>query len=257
MSVFADYARYYNLLYKDKDYAAEADYVDLLIQKFQPGARTILDLGCGTGEHDFILAEKGYNVIGIDHSEEMLTEAKRHVSSLNPSITKSLTFHHGDIRDLHLGRMFDAALALFHVISYQSTNADLRQAFETAATHLKHGGVFIFDCWYGPGVLSDPPTVRVKELEDEAIAITRIAKPVMHLHENFVDVHYHVFIRDKETQQVEEIKELHRMRYLFQPEVEMLLEASGFEPIAFMGFMKEEPPRRGEWNAFFVGRRKG
>ena len=75
MDVFNLYARYYNLLYKEKDYAGEAEYVHKLIQKYQPGAKSILDLGCGTGRHDILLAEKGYSVTGVDRSEEMLAVA--------------------------------------------------------------------------------------------------------------------------------------------------------------------------------------
>lgn len=255
MSVFSDYAPYYNLLYEDKDYGAEADYADRLIQRFHPGARTILDLGCGTGRHDFMLAEKGYSVVGIDRSEQMLAEAKRQLSSLNSSIGKSLSFLHGDIRDVRLGRTFDAALALFHVISYQPTNSDLQQAFNTAAVHLKPGGVFIFDCWYGPGVLSDPPIVRTKKAEDNTVAVARTAEPVLHPHKNLVDVFYKMFIKDKKTQKVTEVKECHRMRFLFKPEVEMLYDQFAFEPLAFMEFLKETAPTGDSWNVCFVARK--
>ena len=52
MSVFGDnYSRYYNLLYSDKDYLGESRYIDGLIQKYSPGAKNVLDLGCGTGRH--------------------------------------------------------------------------------------------------------------------------------------------------------------------------------------------------------------
>ena len=50
-SVFSSYARYYDLLYRDKDYAAEAEYVASLIRKFHPAARSIIELGSGTGIH--------------------------------------------------------------------------------------------------------------------------------------------------------------------------------------------------------------
>lgn len=75
MGVFKKYAKYYDLFNKDKDYGKEADYVHALIQKYAPDAKAILDLGCGTGQHDFFLAEKGYSVIGVDMSEEMLSIA--------------------------------------------------------------------------------------------------------------------------------------------------------------------------------------
>ena len=254
MAVFASYAKYYNLLYQDKNYEDEANYVDRLVQKYAPGAKTILDLGCGTGRHDIELARKGYTLTGVDMSQEMLALARDALTSCDPQF-KTPEFYHGDIRTFRLGHLFDTVVALFHVMSYQSTNEDLRQAFETAAAHLKTGGLFIFDCWYGPGVLCDPPTVRVKELEDDEIAVTRIAEPVVHLHENIVDVGYHIFIRDKKTQRVEEVRETHRMRYLFYPEVEDILKNYGFDILNFMEFMKDTPPEKGNWNVCFVCRK--
>lgn len=56
--VFADYARYYDLLYRDKDYKAEAEYVARLIRKFHPATQNILELGSGTGIHARLLSKK-------------------------------------------------------------------------------------------------------------------------------------------------------------------------------------------------------
>jgi len=258
MSVFELYGRYYDLFYKDKDYAGEVAYIDQLIKRYSPQARSVLDLGCGTGKHDFLLAEKGYTVTGIDISETMLFEAQaslKKVQSSQSSMSYSLAFHQADIRSLRLNQTFDVIVSLFHVMSYQITNADLKQTLETAKAHLNTGGIFIFDCWYGPGVLTDPPSVRVKELEDGAISTMRIAKPVMHPNENTVDINYHIFIRDKATQQVKELKECHRMRYLFKPEVDMLLEQAGFELKGFFEFMKNKEPECKTWNICFVNQR--
>jgi SAM-dependent methyltransferase len=136
MSVFGAYSQYYNLLYKDKDYAGETEYVHGLIQKHRQGAQSILDLGCGTGRHDLLLAHMGYEVTGIDLSEEMLAIARSQTLIPHPSPLKStcssVNFHQGDIRSIRLERSFDAVVSLFHVISYQTTNDDLRAAFATA-----------------------------------------------------------------------------------------------------------------------------
>ena len=78
MDVFGNYAKYYNLLYNDKDYAEEADYIENLIKKHHPAAKTVLDLGCGTGRHDFQLSGKGFSVVGVDRSDEMLTTARKY-----------------------------------------------------------------------------------------------------------------------------------------------------------------------------------
>jgi hypothetical protein len=104
-------------------------------------------------------------------------------------------------------------------MSYQTSNADLNATYETASMHLSPGGLFLFDYWYGPAVLIQKPEVRVRRLEDDEIKVTRIAEPVMYVNDNVVDVNYTVFIEVKVTGQVEQIKETHRMRYLFLPEL--------------------------------------
>src|SRR3990172_5281821 len=93
MTVFGKYSSYYNLLYKDEDYAGEVEYIHNLIQKHSPGAKSILDLGCGTGRHDLLLAEKGYSVTGVDQSEEMLAVAKAPATT-DPKITPAITTSH-------------------------------------------------------------------------------------------------------------------------------------------------------------------
>jgi len=253
MTVFGKYSSYYNLLYKDKDYAGEVEYVHGLIQKYSPGATSILDLGCGTGRHDFLLAEKGYSVVGVDQSEEMLAIASSQLSTLNPQ-PSTLRLAQGDVRNVRLNKTFDVVISLFHVMSYQTTNEDLNAAFETAKVHLKKDGIFIFDCWYGPAVLTDRPTVRAKRLEDEDIFVTRIAEPVMHPNENIVDVNYHVFIRDKASDRVDEIKESHRMRYLFKPEIGRMLKLEGLELIRCEEWMSGKEPGFDTWGVSFVVR---
>ena len=69
------YSCYYNLLYKDKDYAGEAEYIHRLVNAHHPHAKTLLDLGCGTGKPALLLAQAGYRVTGVDRSEEMLAAA--------------------------------------------------------------------------------------------------------------------------------------------------------------------------------------
>jgi len=210
MTVFGTYSRYYDLLYKDKDYSGEAEYIRAIIHRHSPDARTILDLGCGTGRHDFLLAEMDYEVAGVDMSQEMLAVANAQRSSLYTPEgiiphPPSVSFHHGDIRSIRLEKTFDVVISLFHVMSYQTGNEDLAAAFATAKAHLKPGGIFIFDCWYGPAVLADCPVVRVKRLEDDEIALTRIVEPVMYANRNLVELNYHIIAREKESDFVSEM----------------------------------------------------
>jgi SAM-dependent methyltransferase len=255
MRVFGAYARYYDLLYSDKDYAAEAQYVHRLIQSYAPGARSILELGCGTGAHAVLLAGEGYRIHGVDLSTDMLERAKIRLADVPPEQASRLEFAQGDIRTVRINGKFDAVISLFDVISYQTTNEDLRAVFATAKAHLKPGGVFIFDCWYGPAVLSDRPTVRSKRVEDEEIAVTRIAEPVMYPNENCVDVNYQLFIKDKASGTVEELRECHRMRYLFSPEIKQLFADMQMEIVAAYKWMTDQEPGLDTWSVCFVGRR--
>lgn len=253
MSIFGTYSRYYNLLYKDKNYPGETDYVHGLIKKYQPNAKNILDLGCGTGRHDILLAQRGYEITGVDMSEEMLAVANSQLLSINPK-PSYINFIRDDIRAVRLSTTFDVVISLFHVMSYQTTNNDLTAAFATARAHLKEKGIFIFDCWYGPAVLTDRPAVRVKRLEDEEVHVTRIAEPVMHPNQNLVDVNYHVFVKEKASGKVEELKETHRMRYLFLPEIDLLLRKTGMEIIESSEWMTGREPGFDTWGVCFVVR---
>ncbi len=254
MSVFDTYACYYDLLYRDKDYAGEAKFVHQLLQTHAPGAQSILELGCGTGNHAQLLVKEGYQVHGVDRSAEMLQQARERLSQLSQKLASRLEFSHGDIRNIRLHVLFDAVISLFHVISYQPTNEDLQDTFMTAKVHLKPGGIFIFDFWYGPAVLSEHPATRVKRLEDEKIRVIRIAEPIMHPNENIVDVKYHVFIKDKQRGSVEELQETHRMRYLFKPEIEWLFSNSQFKSLKCGEWMTDREPGFDTWGVYFVGR---
>lgn len=260
MSVFGAYSKYYDLLYKDKDYVGEAQYVHEKIQKFAPGVKRILDLGCGTGRHDFELAKLGYEVTGIDLSEEMLATASSCLLSLNSNessdLYSSLNFCSGDIRTVRLNQTFDVVVSLFHVMSYQTSNEDLQAAFATVTAHLKPGGLFIFDCWYGPAVLTDLPEVRIKRFEDMECEVLRIAEPVMHYNDNVVDVNYQVMVKEKATDKVETLLETHHMRYLFMPELEKLIDNNKMEKIFTCEWMSERVPGNDTWG-LFVGLSSG
>jgi len=225
--VFDNYARYYDLLYRDKDYAGESEYVASHLRKQVPKAKRILDLGCGTGAHAEHLARMGYTVHGVDMSEAMLIQAEARKAALTPDVAERLTFSVGDVRTVRTNEVYDAVISLFHVMCYQTTNDNLQAAFETARAHLNSGGLFLFDFWYGPAVLSNPPAVRVKRLGDNEIDVLRIAEPVMLHNENVVDVNYQVIIIERASGGIEQIRETHKMRYLFLPEISGYLTANG------------------------------
>jgi SAM-dependent methyltransferase len=182
----------------------------------------------------------------------MLSVAQKSREAMPADQAQQLCFSHADARCFRLTESFDVAVSLFHVMSYQISNEDLIQAFETAHSHLKKGGVFIFDCWYGPAVIADRPRVRVKRIRDRDIEILRIADPLMHPNENVVDVNYRILIIDKVTNVTRELNERHRMRYLFKPEVDFFLRATKFSLVCCLEFLTDRRPGLNTWNVYFV-----
>ena len=82
MNVFKNYANYYDDIYTDKDYKQESDFLLSIIEKYSSiSVKDILSLGCGTGTYETILAKKGFNILGIDNSKEMLNIAKEKLSA--------------------------------------------------------------------------------------------------------------------------------------------------------------------------------
>jgi len=251
--VFDAYARYYDLLYREKDYAGEAAYVAGLLE--QPGmrGRRIPELGCGTGAHAEPFAPRGYSVDGVDMGKPALDGAQARRARLPAELAARLSFREDDARSVRTGKTYDAVLALFHVASYQTSDADLRGLFGTAAAHLAPGGLFLFDFWYGPAVLAQRPEPRVKRLEDEAIRVTRTAAPVMRESENVVEVNYDVRIDLKSGSRLDPLRESHRMRYLFLPELAEF--GSGFRELATHAWMSADAPSERSWAAVRVLRK--
>ena len=235
MSAFGEtYSRYYNLLYKDKNYKEEFDYLIGIINKYgNKDSRTVLDIGCGTGKHLKFFKEIGYDASGVDLSENMIKEAKIYLSQDDGLFCCGAS-------EFKINKKFDVIVSLFHVMSYQVSSAELRNVFFNVKEHLADGGLFIFDFWYGPAVLTDPPVVTIKRLEEDEIKIVRITEPVMHPNTNIVDVNFEVLITDNSTDKLEVINETHKMRYLFLPEIEMFSELAGLQVVNSYKWMTYE-----------------
>ena len=250
--VFDAYAAYYDLLYRDKDYPGEARYVHSLLRRHGISDGNLLELGCGTGKHAEQLVRLGFCIQGIDLSPSMVEIARKRAPS---DLSARMRFDVGDARSARIGKTFDAAISLFHVASYQTSNEDLAAMLRTASAHLKTGGIFVFDFWYGPAVLTDPPTERVKQLEDGVIQVTRTAKPTLWPNENVVDVHYQVQVKQNSNGRVADIEETHRMRYLFLPEGRWMLQGVGMELLDAHRWMSDGKLDCRSWQAVVTARR--
>lgn len=245
-SVFNAYSRYYDLLYRDKDYAGEAAYILNLLAYNGIAKGALLEFGSGTGKHGCLLAAHSHTVHGIERSAAMVAEAQN---------AQGFSCEEGDITSAKMGRTFDAVLSLFHVMSYQTTNAQVVAVFANASEHLTAGGLFVFDFWYSPAVYTQKPTVRVKRMADDDVEITRIAEPKIYPKENRVDVSYTIFARDVALGAVNAFQEIHPMRHFSLPEVDLLASGHGFERIQAEEFLTGNEPSENTWGVCVVLRK--
>lgn len=242
------YSRYYDLLYKDKDYDAESNYIIELIQRYKSNSESILELGSGTGKHAQRLANAGFKVTGVERSEEMVAIARANQNSI-------INYLVSDISSFKINEKYDVATSLFHVISYLTDNIELINTFKNVNLHLKEQGVFIFDVWHSSAVNYQKPEKRTKVLEDEQVRIIRVATPQIHAELNVVDVNYDILIEDLNIKDKTKIRERHPMRHFAKPEIEILAFATGFEVIHTEEFITKAKPSHNTWGVCYVLRK--
>lgn len=245
---FGNYSRYYDLLYRDKEYATEASYILDSLELVQGNVKSLLELGCGTGRHAEVLTGRGVRVVGVERSSSMLDRAKERAGNCGGRFE----VFHGDVRSYRHDEKFDSVISLFHVASYQSANTDFDAILKTARSHLELGGYFLFDVWYGPAVLTSPPEIRVKRMEDENTKVVRIAEPTMRFRENSVDVKYTVFVTDKALDKTETFVESHLMRYFFDREIELFAGLNGFVVENASEWLTRKEPSENTWGVMYV-----
>lgn len=240
-----NYSRYYDLLYKDKDYEREAAYVARQVRSIKPKAKSLLELGSGTANHASLLCKEGFTITGIERSEEMAKESERkEIPGFTPLVA--------DISLFEAGQKFDGAIALFHVLSYLTTNESLISCFETTHRHLNKEGLFMFDVWYTPAVYFQKPETRIKKMENEDWDITRLAEAEILYNENVVNVNYEIILRNKATSQTEIYKEKHPMRHFSIPEIGFLARSTGFKMLKAEEFQTGNTPGPGTWGVCFI-----
>ena len=245
--VFNSYSEYYNLFYHDKDYNGEVEYINKLLKRFEAPGKKILELGSGTGIHGSLLAKKGYTVDGIELSPTMVEQS---ISC------DGFTNQIGDIRNHKLSNKdYDIAISLFHVVSYQTSNNDINSLFKNVFEHIKPGGLFVFDTWYSPAVLSLGVETRIKRAENENVKIQRVAESKIEYRNNKVDVNFTIGVLNKKDQTYSEFNELHPMRYFSEPEIKMLAQNNGFEFIHSEEFVSGNKPNANTWGVCFILRR--
>jgi SAM-dependent methyltransferase len=252
MSSFAAlYAGQYDSLYSEKSYAGECDLIEKLWDRYGDRPSTVLDIGCGTGSHAIELARRGYAPTGVDLSPSMIELAREKVKG--DPVAEAIDFQVGDARSFDVGRTFDAAIMMFAVIGYLTTNADLIAGLKNTRHHLKPGALFVCDFWYGPAVLSVKPSDRFRAIRGADTTTLRAASTTVDSFTHTADVTFRLW-NIAGDRFLGETSELHRMRYLFPQEVKFLFGAAGFEVQEISEFPSLDTLSDNTWNAICLAR---
>jgi SAM-dependent methyltransferase len=251
--VFSEpYADLYDAVYGEKDYGAECALVERVLGEHASGpGRRVLDLGCGTGNHALPLAARGWQVTGVDRSPEMLAHAR---TKLADAGDVSARFVEGDVRTFDLGATFDAALMMFAVLGYQTSNRDVAAALAAVRRHLGPGGLFVFDVWYGPAVLAQRPSSRFREVAVPGGRVLRQSDGELDTSRHLCTVSFHLW-RLLGDRVVAEAEERHTMRYFFPLELAASLERAELDLLRLGAFPDfDRDPDESTWNVLGVAR---
>jgi len=181
--MFTSSARLYDALYVHglgKDYAAEAAQIAAVIEARRPGARTLLDVACGTALHLEHLASR-FECVGLDVEGGMLGVARERLPLLS--------FVQGDMEHFDLGQRFDAVVCLFSSVAYMATEDRLRSAVASMAAHLEPGGVLVVEPFLQPADYTEGHvsllTANLPELK-----VARMSTSAREGHVAVIDFHY-------------------------------------------------------------------
>ncbi|HEX8645990.1 MAG TPA: methyltransferase domain-containing protein [Thermoleophilaceae bacterium] len=161
----AAFAELYDRITTHKDYAAEVDALARLIG--EPDGR-ILDVGCGTGTHAALLAERGYGITAIDQSQQMARRAAEKAPAVR--------VESGDVADLAEDG-FAFAMSLFNVVNCLEDLDALVGFLEAIAARLAPGARLLVEAWNAVAVIAEPPTTVERTYEGGTIRRTVVPRP--------------------------------------------------------------------------------
>ena len=245
MDAYHALAASYDRLTNDVDYEATVKFYMEILRREGMQPRTVADLACGTGSVTKILAEKGYDVIGVDMSEEMLTEAFQKVQDMeNPP-----RFICQPLQKLYLPRGVDMAVCALDSLDYITNPDDCAEAIRRTYKALNPGGIFIFD-------VNTPEKLRAMDGQvflDEDDDVYCVWRGEFDEDTNICSYAMDLFQRDGDVwnRSFEE-----HCEYAYsETQLRAYLKAAGFTHIEVYADRKFEAPGAGEQRIYFKARK--
>lgn len=247
-SAYSVLADYYDELMEDVDYHAFADFYEAQFSaRCEKRPALVLDLGCGTGKLTSVLASRGYEMIGIDLSPEMLSRA----AALAQEKGQNTLFLSQDMRSFDLYGTVDAAVCSLDCINYLTKKEDVARCFARVHTFLAPGGLFIFDVntpWKFRNIFGNESYI----LENEKVYLgwqnwytpgTGLCR------------FYLTFFRMRDDGLWERFEEEQKERAYSDRTLKTMLESTGFEVLAVTADTDGTPAKQTDERHFFICRR--
>ena len=255
MESYGRFAGVYDVFMDNVNYREWADYIIETLA--QDGIRDglVLELGCGTGTVTEMLADAGYDMIGIDNSEEMLAEAMEKRAESGHDILYLLQ----DMQDFELYGTVRAVISVCDSMNYLTDEEDLEYLFALVNNYLDPGGIFIFDF---------NTEYKYREvLGDQTIAESRedcsfIWDNYYYEEERINEYELNLFIREDAESETEgdlyrRFRETHFQRAYTLEEITRIVEESGLQFVTAYEAFTKEPPSKNSERIYVIAREQG
>lgn len=249
MSAYGFLAASYDALTLDVDYDGLADYLERRFRAARCPVRTVLDLACGTGSLTWLLAQRGYETIGVDVSQEMLAQARCKGESL--AVETPPLFLNQPMERLDLYGNIDACVCCLDSVNYVTRPAQLRRAFERVHLFLTPGGLFLFDARTPEALAAMDGQIFQDENED----VYCLWQGSYSRRQRICTYYMDIFRRDGDHWLRGE--EVHRERAYADDELSGMLSEAGFRKIWRYGGRTNRKPNGQDDRVFYVARKEG
>jgi SAM-dependent methyltransferase len=235
-SSYGRFAAYYDFIYYDLvNYDGDVDFLERVFRKeMRSLPRSVLDLGCGTGNHDLPMASRGFRVTGLDRSADQLAIARRKARASRLAIH----FVRGDMRSFDLGTRFDAAVCMFGAFGYLTRVPDVLRCLRTLRRHLRPDGVFVFEFWHTPAVR---PHQDWFHKAGPAYELIRMSQGRFDARRHLLSIRFWFFVF-RARRILDRFDETHTVHTFTVEEMRRLLERGGFE---LLGAYAGTPMKKG------------
>lgn len=247
MQPYSGFASVYDLFMDNVPYDEWADYVQKLLKKFQIEDGLVLELGCGTGSMTRRLADRGFDMIGIDNSEEMLSVAREKSAE-----GYDILYLCQDMREFELYGTVAAVVSVCDSMNYLLSEEELLKAFRLVNNYLDPGGLFIFDL--------DTQYMYEEVLGDQTIAENReegsfIWENSYYEEEQMNEVTLTIYVPETE-ELYRRYEETHYRRAYSLDTIKRLLEEAGMEFVSVYDMLTEKSPKSDSERVYIIAREK-